>query len=435
MKEARFFNRQLETMPRREIEAVRDQRLRWTVRHAYENNPFYRRRLDSAGVKPDDVKTASDLSKLPFTTKDDLRSLYPYGILAVPRTELLEVHATSGTTGVPTLGFYTQNDIDVWGEVAARSLTMSGLTRKDILQITPSFGMFTGGFGFYYGARRVGAMVVPTGAGFSRRQIQYMIDFGTTMVCAVVSYALRLTETALEMGVDPRRDTQVRKGVFGSEMWTKEMKKRVAEAWDMDVYDIYGFTELCGPGVANDCHLHDGLHLWEDHFYAEVVDPKTGEPVEPEEKGELVFTTLTKEASPVLRYRCRDISYMYDSTSCDCGRTHRRIGYISGRVDDMIKVSGVSIWPSAVEKVLLKYPELGVEYQIVVSREDGRDRVRVVAELSKDVKPADLNRLRRKLEEDLRETLMTGVEVELVEPMTLQRQEVGKAKRVLDMRS
>ncbi|MEM4295076.1 MAG: hypothetical protein QXV86_04835, partial [Candidatus Caldarchaeum sp.] len=179
MKEARFFNRQLETMPRREIEAVRDQRLRWTVRHAYENNPFYRRRLDSAGVKPDDVKTASDLSKLPFTTKDDLRSLYPYGILAVPRTELLEVHATSGTTGVPTLGFYTQNDIDVWGEVAARSLTMSGLTRKDILQITPSFGMFTGGFGFYYGARRVGAMVVPTGAGFSRRQIQYMIDFGT----------------------------------------------------------------------------------------------------------------------------------------------------------------------------------------------------------------------------------------------------------------
>ncbi|MEM1943669.1 MAG: phenylacetate--CoA ligase [Candidatus Caldarchaeum sp.] len=435
MKEARFFNRQLETMPRREIEAVRDQRIRWTVRHAYENNVFYRRKLDSAGVRPDDVKTASDLSKLPFTTKDDLRSLYPYGILAVPRTELLEVHATSGTTGVPTLGFYTQNDIDVWGEVSARCLTMSGLTKKDILQITPSFGMFTGGFGFYYGARRVGAMVVPTGAGFSRRQIQYMIDFGTTMVCAVVSYVLRLTETALEMGVDPRRDTLVRKGVFGSEMWTKEMKKRVADAWDMDVYDIYGFTELCGPGVANDCHLHDGLHLWEDHFYAEVVDPKTGEPVEPEEKGELVFTTLTKEASPVIRYRCRDISYMYDSTSCDCGRTHRRIGYISGRVDDMIKVSGVSIWPSAVETVLLKYPELGVEYQIVVSREDGRDRVRVVAELSRDFKPADLNRLRRKLEEDLRETLMTGVEVELVEPMTLQRQEVGKAKRVLDMRS
>ncbi|MEM1955382.1 MAG: phenylacetate--CoA ligase [Candidatus Caldarchaeum sp.] len=435
MKEARFFSRQLETMPRREIEALRDQRLRWTVKHAYENNLFYRRRLDSAGVSPDDVKTASDLRKLPFTTKDDLRSLYPYGILAVPRTEILEVHATSGTTGVPTLGFYTQNDIDVWGEVAARSLTMSGLTKKDILQITPSFGMFTGGFGFYYGARRVGAMVVPTGAGFSRRQIQYMIDFGTTMVCAVVSYALRLTETALEMGVDPRRDTQVRKGVFGSEMWTKEMKKRVAEAWDMDVYDIYGFTELCGPGVANDCHLHDGLHLWEDHFYAEVVDPKTGESVEPEERGELVFTTLTKEASPVLRYRCRDISYLYDSTSCDCGRTHRRIGYISGRVDDMIKVSGVSIWPSAVETVLLKYPELGVEYQIIVSREDGRDRVRVVAELSRDVKQADLNRLRRKLEEDLHETLMTGVEVELVEPMTLQRQEVGKAKRVLDMRS
>ncbi|MDW7978408.1 MAG: phenylacetate--CoA ligase, partial [Candidatus Caldarchaeum sp.] len=348
MNGGRFFNRQAETLSRRELEMVRDRGIRWSVKHAYENNEFYRRRLQQVGVRPEDVKTADDLRKIPFTTKDDLRSLYPYGILAVPRTSLLEVHATSGTTGVPTLGFYTQNDLDVWGEVSARSLVMSGLTKEDILQITPSFGMFTGGFGFYYGARKVGAMIIPTGAGFSRRQIQYMLDFGTTMVCAVVSYILRLTETALEMGVDPRRDTKVRKGVFGSEMWTKEMKKRVAEAWDMDVYDIYGFTELCGPGVANDCYLHDGLHLWEDHFYAEVVDPKTGEPVEMEEKGELVFTTLTKEASPVLRYRCRDISYVYDSISCDCGRTHRRLGYISGRVDDMIKVSGVSIWPSAV---------------------------------------------------------------------------------------
>jgi phenylacetate-CoA ligase len=431
----RFYNEALEKMPRRELLELRDKRLRWTVRHAYENNPFYRKKLDEAGVRPDDVKTAADLVKLPFTTKDELRSLYPYGILAVPREQVVEVHATSGTTGVPTLGFYTLNDIDVWGEVCARSLVMSGLTKRDILQITPSFGMFTGGFGFYYGARKVKAMIVPTGAGFSKRQIQYMLDFGTTMVCAVVSYILRLTETAREMGVDPAKDTRVRKGVFGSEMWTKEMKKRISEAWDMDVYDIYGFTELCGPGVANDCYLHDGLHLWEDHFYVEVVDPETGEALEPEEKGELVFTTLTKEAAPVIRYRSRDISHIYDAKSCDCGRTHIRLGFISGRTDDMIKVSGVAVWPSAVENVLLRHPELGFEYQIVVSRVGGLDNMKVVAELAKELAQPDIIRLKNSLENELRESLMTGVEVELVPPMTIQRQEVGKAKRVVDQRT
>lgn len=422
-------------MPRREIEEKRDKLLRWTVQHAYNNNHFYRRKLDAAGVKPEDVKTYSDLSRLPFTTKDELRSLYPYGLLAVPRTEILEVHATSGTTGVPTLGFYTKNDIEVWGEVSARSLVMSGLRKEDVFQITPSFGMFTGGFGFYYGARKVGAMIVPTGAGFSKRQIQYMIDFGTTMVCAVVSYILRLTETALEMGVDPAKDTKVRKGVFGSEMWTAEMKKRVAEAWDMDVYDIYGFTELCGPGVANDCYLHDGLHLWEDHFFVEVIDPKTGEPVEAEEKGELVFTTLTKEAAPVIRYRCRDISFLMDSGTCDCGRTHRRLGYIKGRVDDMIKVSGVAVWPSAVETVLLRHGELGPEYQIVVWREKGLDRLKVVVEKAREMKEDEAEKLRQKLARELHETLFIGVDVELVEPMSLPRQEIGKARRVIDKRA
>lgn len=422
-------------MSRREIEAIRDKQLQWVVRHAYENNAFYRRKMDSAGVKPDDIKTAADLHIIPFTTKDELRSLYPYGGLAVPRTDILEVHATSGTTGVPTLGFYTKSDIEVWAEVSARSLVMSGLTKEDVFQITPSFGMFTGGFGFYYGARKVGAMIVPTGAGFSKRQIQYMMDFGTTMISAVVSYVLRLTETAFEMGVDPARDTLVRKGVFGSEMWTAEMKKRIAETWDMDVYDIYGFTELCGPGAANDCYVHDGLHLWEDHFYVEVIDPKTGEPVEPEEKGELVFTTLTKEAAPVIRYRSRDMSFLMDADSCDCGRTHRKLGYITGRVDDMIKVSGVAVWPSAVEAVLLKHGELGSEYQIVVWREKGLDRLKIVAELARELKPEDAEQLRMKLVEELRETLFIAPEVELVEPMTLPRQEIGKARRLVDKRA
>ncbi|MCS6784467.1 MAG: phenylacetate--CoA ligase [Candidatus Caldarchaeum sp.] len=432
---SQFFNKPAETMDRKEIEQTRDKLLRWTVNHAYSNNALYRKKMDAAGVKPDDIKTASDIHKLPFTTKDELRSLYPFGILAVPRNQILEVHATSGTTGVPTLGFYTKNDIEVWGEVSGRSLVMSGLTKDDVFQITPSFGMFTGGFGFYYGARRVGAMIVPTGAGFSKRQIQYMIDFGTTMVSAVVSYILRLTETAFEMGVDPAKDTKVRKGVFGSEMWTEEMKKRIASAWDMDVYDIYGFTELCGPGVANDCYLHDGLHLWEDHFFVEVIDPKTGEPVGPEEKGELVFTTLTKEAAPVIRYRCRDISFLMDSHSCDCGRTHRKLGYIRGRVDDMIKVAGVAIWPSAVEAVLLKHGQLGPEYQIVIWREKGLDKLKVVAELAREMKRDEVENLRARLQEELHETLFIGAEVELVEPMTLPRQEIGKARRVVDKRA
>jgi len=431
----RFFNKPAETMDRAEIRRLQEERLRHTIGWAYERVPFYRRKLEERGLTPDMIRGLDDLEKIPFTTKDELRSLYPYGILAVPTSEILEVHATSGTTGTPTLGFYTASDIEVWGEVSARSLAMSGLTREDIFQITPSFGMFTGGFGFFYGARKIGSMIIPAGAGFSKRQIQYMIDFGTTMVCAVVSYILRLTETAHEMGVDPARDTKVRKGVFGSEMWTGEMKSKIAGEWDMDVYDIYGFTELCGPGVANDCHLHDGLHVWEDHFLVEVVDPATGENVGPEEKGELVFTTLTKEAAPIVRYRCRDISYIYDSPSCDCGRTHRRIGWISGRIDDMIKVSGVAIWPGQVESVLLKHPMVGSEYQIIVWRQGGHDRIKVVAETREKIHDGDVERLARKLAEDLRNTLMTGVEVELVEPMSLPRVEVGKAKRVIDQRS
>ncbi len=431
----RFFNKPAETMGRDELVRLQEKRLKHTVAWMYERVPFYRRKMEEKGINPDKIRGLDDLGNLPFTTKDELRSLYPYGMLAVPTSEILEVHATSGTTGVPTLGFYTANDLEVWGEVSARSLTMSGLSREDIFQITPSFGMFTGGFGFFYGARKIGAMIIPAGAGFSKRQIQYMMDFGTTMVCAVVSYILRLTETAHEMGVDPARDTKVRKGVFGSEMWTGEMKRKISEEWDMDVYDIYGFTELCGPGVANDCHMHDGLHVWEDHFLVEVVDPNTGENVGPEEKGELVFTTLTKEAAPIIRYRCRDISYIYDSRSCECGRTHKRIGWISGRIDDMIKVSGVAVWPSQVESVLLKNPMVGSEYQILIWRQGGHDRIKVVAETRERMHGPEAESLVKTLTEDLRNVLMTGVEVELVEPMSLPRQEVGKAKRVIDQRS
>ncbi|MDJ0270135.1 MAG: phenylacetate--CoA ligase [Aigarchaeota archaeon] len=431
----RYFNPTAERMSRRDIAEIQLKRLRQTVSRVYNNVAYYRREMDRLGVKPEDIRSLDDIARLPFTTKQTLRDHYPFGMLAVPLSEVVEMHATSGTTGAPTLGLYTENDLEVWADVSARSLVMSGLSREDVFQITPSFGMFTGGFGFYHGARKVGALIVPSGAGFSRRQIQFMQDFGTTMVCAVVSYMLRLTETALEMGIDPAKDTRVRKGVFGSETWTEEMKRRISEVWDMDVYDIYGFTELCGPGVANDCRIHDGLHVWEDHFIVEVIDPQTGEQLEPEEEGELVFTSLTKEAAPLIRYRSRDLSRIYDSTSCDCGRTHVRIAPIKMRIDDMIKVRGVAIWPSMVETTLLKHPELGMEYQIHVSRVKGLDQLKIVVEARDKVGGDEKARLAQILRRELHEILMVEPEVEVVDPMTLPRQEVGKAKRIIDNRA
>ncbi|HIQ29406.1 MAG TPA: phenylacetate--CoA ligase family protein [Candidatus Caldiarchaeum subterraneum] len=430
----RYYNERMERIDRKELLELQNRRFRATVKHAYENVQYYKKAMDEKGVKPEDIKGVEDISKLPFTTKQTLRDNYPFGMMAVPKDEIVEIHATSGTTGQPTLGLYTVNDIEVWSEVSARSLTMSGLTKQDIFQITPSFGMFTGGFGFYHGARKIGAFIVPAGAGFSKRQIQYMIDFGTTMVCAVVSYILRLTETAHEMGIDPAKDTQVRKGVFGSEIWTEEMKKKISKAWEMDVYDIYGFTELCGPGVANDCKYHEGLHVWEDHFLIEVIDPKTGEQLGPEEEGELVFTTLTKEAMPLLRYRSRDLAKVIDSIECDCGRTHRRITPIRGRLDDMIKVRGVGVWPSAVEQTIMKYPEIGMEYQIQVTRKEALDYLKILVESKEKMDEFRKRELADKLSEELHNVLMIKPEVEVLDPMTLPRQEVGKAKRVIDNR-
>jgi phenylacetate-CoA ligase len=280
----------------------------------------------------------------------------------------------------------------------------------------------------------VGSFIVPTGAGFSQRQIQLMRDFGTTMICAIVSYALRLAEVAQQMGFDPARDTKVRKGVFGSEIWTKEMKQKIASIWDMDVYDIYGFTELFGPGVANDCHLHDGLHVWEDHLLVEVVDPKTGEPLSAEQEGELVFTHLTKDALPLVRFRSRDLAFLYDSPKCGCGRTHARISPIKGRVDDMIKVSGVSIWPTQIETILIKFPEAGTEYQVVVTRHDSMDHMRVAVESKEALDGRSKQDLARRLLTDIRNALNLTPELQIVDPGTLPRVEVGKAKRIIDER-
>ncbi len=430
----RFFSRHAETRDRKELKELQLKRLRHTIKTVFESVAFYRQNLKEHGIDANGITDLEDIKNVPFTTKEDLRRNYPFGLAAVPRNHILELHASSGTTGVPTLGLYTASDLEVWAELMARCLAMSGLTKDDVFQITPSFGMFTGAFGFYYGARKIGATIVPTGAGFSKRQIQYMRDFGTTMICAVVSYSLRLAEVAREMGFDPARDTNVRKGVFGSETWTQQMKRKIADLWNMDAYDIYGLTELFGPGVANDCYLHDGMHVWEDHFLVEVVDSNTGEVLEPEEEGELVFTTLTKDGMPLLRYRTRDLSFLYDSKSCDCGRTHRKISWISGRTDDMVKASGVSIWPSQVEAILMQHREVGPEYQIVLSRINHVDRVKVVAESVEKLAEADRKNLATRLLEDLASTLLFRPQVEVVDPLTLPRVEAGKAKRVIDTR-
>lgn len=431
-----YFNNNIEKLSRKELSEIQVKKLRRISHYAYENSVFYKKSFDKAGLKPDDIRTIVDLQKASFfTTKDDLRNSYPFGMLAVPRERIVEMHATSGTTGTPTLGLHTAKDLEGWGEISARALTMAGLTKKDVFQITPSLGMFSGGFGFYHGARKVGCTIVPASAGFSKRQIQFMIDFGTTMFSAIVSYAFRLAEVAQENGIDPAKDTKVRKGIFGSEIWTKEMKAKLARIWDMDPYDIYGFTELCGPGVGNDCRLHDGIHIWQDYYLTEVVDPKTGELVGPEEEGELVFTTLDKEGMPLIRYRSRDISSLIDEPSCECGRTHQKYKQIRARADDMMKISGVNFWPSEVESVLLKEKDIGTEYQIHVTRVESTDRMRITVESKEKI--SDQTRkdvLAKKLSTDLHDILLFNPEIVIVDPNSLPRVEIGKTPRIFDER-
>lgn len=415
---------------------MQKKKFRHAVQYAYENSPFYRRLFDQARLKPEEVREISDLQKARiFTTKDDLRENYPFGMLAVPQNRVVEMHATSGTTGTPTLGLHTAQDLDMWGEISARSLVMSGLGKDDVFQITPSLGMFSGGFGFYHGARKVGCTIVPSSAGFSKRQIEFMVQLGTTMFCAIVSYGFRLAEIAREMGVDLRRDTKVRKGIFGSEIWTRGMKQKLSDLWDLEPYDIYGSTELCGPGVGNDCFAHDGLHIWDDYFLTEVVDPKSGEVLGQEEEGELVFTTLGKEAMPLLRYRSRDISSMLDQGECMCGRTHRKFSEIRARADDMLKISGVNFWPSEVETILLRRGDLGSEYQIRVGRVNLIDSMTVTVEARESgLDTATKETLGKSLEKELHEILLFTPKVAVVDPNTLPRVEVGKTMRVYDDR-
>ena len=427
-----IFDSKTETMPRKKIQDLQLKRLKETVHLVYENVPHYKKKFREKGIKPEDIKTLEDVRKLPFTTKDDLRENAPFGLMATSLDNCVELHASSGTTGIPVTVGYTTNDIEVWSEVMARCLSMSGLTKKDIFQNPIPYGTFTGAFGFHYGAQKVGAMVIPSGKGQSERQIKLMQYYKSTFMSGVASYALRLGQVAQEIGVDPKK-LNIRNGLFGAEMFTTGLKKRIIETWDMDVHDIYGLTEMCGPGVSTDCDQHDGLHLWEDHFLIEIIDPKTLEPLGLEEEGEIVLTTLTKEGMPLLRYRTRDIAKLYDQRVCECGRTHIKHSTIKGRSDDMIIIRGTNIFPGQIESALMKNPNVGSNWRMVLSTKSDVDILTVEVETKKQLSQIDTENLAKKLQNDIKSVIVFTPQIEVLPPNTIP--DTGlKAKRVIDKR-
>ncbi len=425
------FDEKMEKISREKLEEIKLKRLKKIVHYAFENIPFYRRKFKNADVLPDMIKKIEDIEKLPFTTKDELRNNMPFGMLAVPLQDCIELHASSGTTGTPITVCYTKHDLEVWSNVMARCLAMAGLTKKDIFQIPIPYGTFTGAFGFHYGGQLVGAMIVPSGKTDSQRQIQLMKYYGTTFIAGIASYAIHLGQVARKMGMEPS-SLKVRNGIFGAETFTKEMKKRLAKMWDMDVHDIYGLTEMCGPGVSSDCDVHDGLHIWEDHFLPEIIDPATGDVIGKEEEGELVLTTLTKEGMPIIRYRTRDITFLYDG-DCDCGRTHVKHAPIKGRSDDMIIVKGTNLFPGQIEDVIMKDTRISENWLMIIERND-MDEITVKVEAKEKIDDSTAKKIARELQQKLRIATTLRMNVEIVEPDSLPKYE-GKAKRVIDKRS
>lgn len=428
-----MFNKKMETLPRKKIRELQLKRLRETVHLVYDNVPFYQRKFKELKIIPDDIKTLDDVRKLPFTTKNGLRDNSPFGMMATSLDNCTELHASSGTTGIPVTACYTPKDIEVWAEVMARCLSMSGLTKKDIFQNPIPYGTFTGAFGFHYGAQRVGAMVVPSGMGQSERQLKLMEYYGATFISGVASYAMRLSQVAKDVDIDLKK-LKVRNGLFGAEMFTPGLKKRIMDAWNMDVHDIYGLTEMCGPGVSTDCDQHDGLHLWEDHFLIEILDPITLEPVEPEEEGEIVLTTITKEGMPLLRYRTRDIAKIYDQEVCECGRTHVKHTTIKGRSDDMIIIRGTNIYPGQIESVLMKNPVVGGNWQMVLSTdENGVDQLTVKVESKKQLSQVESEDLGKTLQAGIKSVIVFTPGVTVLPPNGIPQAGL-KAKRVVDER-
>ncbi len=429
-----IWNPEYESMPRGQLEQLQLLRLRRMLARQVERVPFYRERLAAKGIKPDKVESLAELSEMPFTIKQDLRDNYPFGLFAVPMDEVVRIHASSGTTGKMTVVGYTKNDISIWSELMARTLTCAGATAKDMIQVGYGYGLFTGGLGAHYGAEKIGATVVPISAGNTQRQITIMKDFGTTILCCTPSYALYMAEAAKEMGID-FHDLKIRAGTFGAEPWSDNMRKEIEAKLGVMAIDIYGLSEIIGPGVASECECQHGLHVNEDHFIVEVIDPATGKPLPYGEKGELVFTTITKEAFPLLRYRTRDIAILYPEP-CACGRTFTRMSRILGRTDDMLIIRGVNVFPSQIESALLEIGETEPHYQIIVDRENNLDDLEIWVEVSEEIFSDEVRRLEeleKRVRAKIESVLGISARIKLVEPKTIARSE-GKAKRVIDHR-
>lgn len=429
-----FWQKELETMPREELQQLQLRRLRKTLRQAAKS-PFYSQLFKKHGLSPEKIKSLADIKNFPFTAKEDLRSYFPFGFLSVVQDDIVRVHSSSGTTGQATAVFHTQKDLDGWANLVARCMYMVGVRKNDVFQNIVGYGLFTGGLGFQYGAERLGALTIPSGSGNSKRQINLMRDFGTTVIHIIPSYALHLWKVFAEMGLDPKKDTKLRIALIGAEPHSEATRQRIEEMYGVEAFNSYGLSEMNGPGVAFECIHKSGMHFWEDDFLVEVINPQTLEVLPDGEEGELVFTTLNREAMPLIRYRSKDLATIYPEP-CPCGRTHRRLSRIKGRSDDMFILKGVNIFPLQIDTTLMNIPEVGTNYLVILERENFEDRMIVRVEVRPEFFKGDLwqlERLRKKITEALRSELLVTPKVELVEPDTLPKSE-GKAVRVIDRR-
>lgn len=431
----RYFNKEYETMSADQRFVLQSEKLVRTVKYVYERQKPYREKMDAMKLKPSDIKSIKDLYKLPFTLKSDLRNNYPFGMMAADRRDLIRLHASSATTGKLTVAGYTKKDIDVWAECAARSLVMAGADENSIVHVAYGYGLFTGGLGMHYGAEKLGAIAVPVSAGNTQRQLQLLADFGADIICCTPSYVIYLIEEMEKAGLKPSKDIKLKGGCFGAEAWTEEMRAEIERRLGIRACDIYGLSEIAGPGVACDCEYKTGMHFQDDHYYPEIVDTETLEPLPYGEHGELVITTLDKEGMPLLRYRTRDIASL-DNTPCACGRTTVKLKKITGRSDDMLIIRGVNVFPSQIESVLLKNPSVQPHYHINVDRVNNLDTLEILVELSPEAfsdKVADVEAIRSKLAAEMASGISVSAKITLVSPGTIARSE-GKAKRITDLR-
>ena len=430
-----IWNQNKECMNRDQLHDLQGKRLHKLVKKVYHSTPFYRKKMQEMDIAPADIRTIEDIVKLPFTTKQDLRDNYPYGMFAVPNSEIVRIHASSGTTGNPTIVGYTHNDLDIWQECIARCLAAYGLTNNDIFSVSYGYGLFTGGLGAHYGAEFLGATVIPASTGNTEKHVKLIRDLGITGIASTPSYALYLAETIERMGIDVK-DLKLRIGAFGAEPWTENMRREIESRLHINAYNLYGLSEIMGPGVAYECECKNGSHIAEDHFYPEIISPDTLENLPAGQKGELVFTTLTKEGMPLLRYRTKDLCSIMEG-ECPCGRTNVRISRIMGRSDDMLIIRGINVFPSQVESVILEMQEFEPHYQLIVDRVNNLDTLQVLVEVRKEYLSDEISRMlamKKRLADKLKSVLTVGAEVKLVEPNTIARSD-GKSKRVIDKRS